>query len=143
MEGERGQAAAEFAMAAMFAMLLIFGIIDFGRAIFTYDIVTSAARLGARYAIVHGSSCTAVGCPATAADIQTFVRGQSPGVDTSQMVVTTTWKSQPATGCSATATPFMSHGCLVVINVKFTVQLATLFTYTLPMSTTSTMMISQ
>ena len=130
-------------MAALFAMLLIFGIIDFGRAIFTYDIVTSAARLGARYAIVHGSSCTAPGCPASATDIQTYVRGQAVGVDPTQMAVTTTWSSSPVTGCPTSASPFTSHGCLVTVQVLYTLQLASIFTYRFPMNTTSKMVISQ
>jgi hypothetical protein len=45
---------AEFAMVAPFFFLLLFGIIEAGRFVFYYEMVNSATREGARYAIVHG-----------------------------------------------------------------------------------------
>ena len=52
----RGQALAEFALVAPLLFLLIFGIIEFGRFIFSYEVLNNATREGARYAIVHGSN---------------------------------------------------------------------------------------
>lgn len=51
-----GQAMAEFAMVAPFFVMLLFGIIEGGRFVFYYEMLNSAAREGARYAIVHGSN---------------------------------------------------------------------------------------
>jgi hypothetical protein len=45
---------AEFAMVAPIFFLLLFGIIEAGRFVFFYEMLTSATREGARYAIVHG-----------------------------------------------------------------------------------------
>lgn len=54
-EHGRGQALAEFALVAPLLFLMIFGIIEFGRFIFAYEVLNNATREAARYAIVHGS----------------------------------------------------------------------------------------
>ena len=58
----RGQAIAEFALVAPIFFLLLFGIIEGGRFVFYYEVLNSATREGARFAIVHGSNA-ADGCP--------------------------------------------------------------------------------
>lgn len=50
------QALVEFALVAPLFFLLLFAIIDFGRYVYYVQILNNAAREGARYAIVHGSS---------------------------------------------------------------------------------------
>lgn len=47
---ETGQALVEFAMIAPFMFLLLFALVDFGRAFYTWLVVTNAAREGARVA---------------------------------------------------------------------------------------------
>jgi hypothetical protein len=60
----RGQALAEFALAAPVFFVLMLGLIELGRAVFYIQILDSAARDGARYAIVHGFQSAAFGeCP--------------------------------------------------------------------------------
>ena len=54
----RGQALVEFALVAPFFFMLLFSIIEFGRAIYYIQILNNAAREGARYAIVHGNEST-------------------------------------------------------------------------------------
>jgi Flp pilus assembly protein TadG len=56
--GERGQALAEFALVLPLLMLLIAGIIEFGRAWNIKQAVTDAAREGARYAVVADGAMT-------------------------------------------------------------------------------------
>lgn len=51
----RGQALTEFALVVPFLLLMLFGIIEFGRFVFAYEVLNNATREGARYAIVHGS----------------------------------------------------------------------------------------
>jgi Flp pilus assembly protein TadG len=48
-----GQALPEFAIIAPVLILLIMGILDFGRGIYAYSAVSNAARMGARTAIVN------------------------------------------------------------------------------------------
>jgi Flp pilus assembly protein TadG len=54
----RGQALVEFALVAPFFFILLFSIVEFGRAIYYIQILNNAAREGARYAIVHGNEST-------------------------------------------------------------------------------------
>lgn len=54
------QALVEFALVAPIFLLLLFGIIEAGRFIFHYEMLSNATRDGARYAIVHGSNSS---CP--------------------------------------------------------------------------------
>jgi Flp pilus assembly protein TadG len=50
---ERGAAAVEFALVLPILVVLAFGIIDFGRLLYTYNNLTSAVREGARFAAVQ------------------------------------------------------------------------------------------
>lgn len=52
-EGGRGQTLVEFALIAPIFFLIVFGLIDGGRAIYAYSTVANAARVGARAAIVN------------------------------------------------------------------------------------------
>ncbi|HUY51175.1 MAG TPA: TadE family protein [Streptosporangiaceae bacterium] len=49
--GQRSQALIEFALISPVLLLLLFGIVDIGRAIFYYDTLNHAAREGARTAV--------------------------------------------------------------------------------------------
>jgi TadE-like protein len=49
--GQRSQALIEFALISPVLLLLLFGIIDIGRAVFYYDTLSHAAREGARTAV--------------------------------------------------------------------------------------------
>src|SRR5262245_53779059 len=50
---ERGTTVAEFATVALVFFVLIFGIIEFGRMLFTHNALADATRRGARYAVLH------------------------------------------------------------------------------------------
>jgi TadE-like protein len=56
----RGTAAVEFAFVAPIVFVLVFGMIEFGRAIMVQQIITNAAREGARVAILSGTTTTSV-----------------------------------------------------------------------------------
>lgn len=112
--GQRGQVMVEFACASLFALILIFGLVDAGRAVFTYDLVGNSARVGARYAMVRGSSCTVGSCPATPSSIATFVTSKSPGFVPNLISVATTWGP---TGCGAKGTN--DPGCVVTVQVSY------------------------
>ncbi len=57
---ESGQTMVEFALTLMILLLLIFGMIDFGRAVYTASIVQWAAQQGARAGIVDPTTVEAV-----------------------------------------------------------------------------------
>ena len=64
---ERGQALVEFALVLPVLLLLIFGIVDAGRLIYTYNTVSNAARNAARVAIVNQSTAGTDTCDTIAA----------------------------------------------------------------------------
>jgi Flp pilus assembly protein TadG len=138
---ERGNALVEFAIASTTMLLLMFGIIDFGRALYTYHLVADGARSGARYAMVRGSTCTVSGCPATQGDIQSYVRGLAPGIDPSALTVTTTWTTSD--GCIDPA--YQGPGCLVAVQASYTFSflIPLMPRFTMPMSSTSQIVIAQ
>lgn len=55
-----GQSMVEFALVAMTFFIILFGLIDFGRAIFEYNLLASSAREGARAAIMQSNTNTDV-----------------------------------------------------------------------------------
>lgn len=52
---ERGQAIVEMALVLPLLIMLLFGIVEFGRVLNTYIVVTNLSREGARFAAVGGS----------------------------------------------------------------------------------------
>jgi Flp pilus assembly protein TadG len=75
LTGERGAAAVEFALIATVLVMLLFGILEYGKLFGELEVLESAAREGARAASVHCGK--AEGC--TAADIQTAVTTAAAG----------------------------------------------------------------
>ncbi len=71
-----GQSLVEFALASVLFFTVLFGIVEFGLAVWQYNTVSNLAQEGARWASVRGSSSS---MPATAAQLQTFVASRSPG----------------------------------------------------------------
>ena len=53
---ERGTTLVEFAIAATVFLTAMFGVIEFGRALWVHNALTDAARRGARYAVLHTAS---------------------------------------------------------------------------------------
>jgi hypothetical protein len=74
---QTSQALIEFALVSPVLLLLLFGIIDIGRAIFYYDTLNHAAREGARVAVRASNQLPTNG------DVLTTVNGQMLGVPVS------------------------------------------------------------
>lgn len=77
----RGSTLVESALSLLLLLTLVFGIIEFGRAFNVYQVMTNAAREGARFAVAPcpfassvGSTCSAGQLPSTSA-VQTYVQG--------------------------------------------------------------------
>lgn len=73
---DEGQSLVEFALASVLFFTVLFGIIQFGLAVWQYNTVANLAQEGARWASVRGSSSSMA---ATAAQLQTYVESRSPG----------------------------------------------------------------
>lgn len=110
----------EFGIAGSLILLVLMAIMEFGNALYAYNVVTNAARLGARYAIVRGSMCTFADCPATSSGVQTYVRSVSPNINANNLTVTTTWSQGADTDCQTS--PYQSAGCLVTVTVSYPFQ---------------------
>ncbi len=86
----RGAAAVEMALITPVFLMLVFGIIEFGRGMMVSNMVTNAAREGARMAVLDGSTNADV----TSA-VQTFMNS-ALGLAPANVAVTIT--TTPATG---------------------------------------------
>jgi Flp pilus assembly protein TadG len=93
-ERSRGQTLTEFALVVPILLLLFMGILDLGRAAYTLNTVSDAARNGVREAIVN-QDCSA---------IATRARSVAAAVDLSgsSAVQVTIWKSPTPSGASET-----------------------------------------
>jgi len=56
----RAAAAVEFAVIAPVFLLLVFGMIEYGRMVMVYQVLTNASREGARAAVLDGATATSV-----------------------------------------------------------------------------------
>lgn len=62
---QRGSTIIEFAFIALLLMIVILAGIEFDRMVLVYTTVANSAKVGVRYAIVHGNNRTGVGDPAS------------------------------------------------------------------------------
>lgn len=126
-----GTALVEFGLVIVVFFMFVFGVMDFGRALYTYHFVSNAACEATRYAMVRGSSSTD---PATAAEIEGYVKSLAPqGIDPNTLTVSTSWSPSHAPGSS------------VRIQVSDNFQCMSPFfrTYHMKLSDSSQMVISQ
>lgn len=75
---ERGSTLVEFSIAATVFLLVMFAVIEFGRAVWTHNALADAARRGARYAVINQA--------ANAASVKNVVVYGSPDGGTSPVV---------------------------------------------------------
>jgi Flp pilus assembly protein TadG len=142
---ERGSALAETAVVMTVLLMLMFGIIDFGRALYTYSFVAQLARQGARWAIVRGADSCAGGidnCNATSAELQTYVQSLNEGA-TNASSISATLTTGTSPGCTSGNAP----GCTAIVTVTYPFKFLLPFMPsgslgTIHMSSTSTMVIS-
>ena len=157
---EDGATLVEIALASSILFTAVFGIIILSLALYTYDFVADAARIGARYAIVRGSYCTGfTECSAggaTATDISNYVTGLNyPGIDPANLTVTAAWYNVNQVGGAATTVTLCSNSSPTGCNVprKNAVAVTVLYAYplnipyfgstTLNLTSTSQLVISQ
>jgi Flp pilus assembly protein TadG len=154
--GERGGTLVEFAIAMVITLVLMFAMIDFARALYSFHFISEAAREGTRFASVRGADCSASAgpCPAQPADIVTFVQQLVPqGIDSTQVTITPNWPNPnnlPMCGNPPQDYP----GCTVQVTVAYNFNFIFPFNFynlppisfaasTITMSSTSQMVISR
>jgi Flp pilus assembly protein TadG len=153
---EAGSSLTEFTLSVTVLLMLLFGILDLSRALYIDHFVSGAAREGARYAMVRGSSfnnvsCTTpstTACTATQAAVISYVKSLAPtGVSTANLTVQATWPGTSANGnnCVSAVTPSNGPGCIVkvVVTDAFSFAVPYFPAAGLNLSSTSTVAISQ
>jgi Flp pilus assembly protein TadG len=137
----------EMVVAAACFFALLFGIIDFGRALYTYGFVGQLAREGARWWIVRGTtSCTNSNnqlndCNATTAQVTSYVQSLNEGATNAPSIQV----SPAPVSCPNGAAAAVSPGCTVSVKVTypFTFIMGYLPGAQINMSSTSEMVVSQ
>lgn len=154
---EKGSTMVEFALVCTFFLLLLFGIIDFGRALYTYHFLSNAARTASRWAAVNGGACASDGScngtapmnngPASQTDVQKYVQNLTPGgIDPSKITVTACGVTSGAGKCadSPPGCTLNEPGCMVKVSVSynFNFLVPLVRSAAIPMSSTSEMVIA-
>jgi Flp pilus assembly protein TadG len=143
LRSERGTSTIEFALGASLLFMSVCGIMAIAFALYTYNIVSEAAREGARYAIVRGADCHfgSPCTPATSGNIQTYVQHLGfPG--SSNMLATASWFPPPGGTCTP-CTNIPGNQVKVTVTYSFPVVIPFVPNRTLSMSNTAEMVISQ
>jgi Flp pilus assembly protein TadG len=145
---QEGSASLEFALSAVVLLTLVLGIMQMSLAVYTYHVISEAAREGTRYAMVRGNTCNASGasCTVGASQIQSYIKNIGlPTIQASNLTVTTTYSDYPAgSGCTPNAN-CANPGNMVTVKVAYAYPLNIPFvpSNTLNMTSTSAMVISQ
>lgn len=123
---ETGSAIVEFAVAVVLLLVMVFGVMDFGRALYTYHFLSNAARDATRWASVNGATCTSDGScpggPASQSTLNTYVQNiVPPGVDPSKVTVAQACGVEGWGKCSASpATCILDEpGCDVQVQLSY------------------------
>lgn len=126
----KGQAMVEMALVIGFLVLLIFGMTEFGRAMYTRNTLNNAARAGARVAVVTPSSsfpslsATSVDCSSIPSNsIYAAVCTGIAGGGIQNKTVTVTVGIQDPSGGTQT-TPASGYSINVTVQASFTPVLA-------------------
>jgi Flp pilus assembly protein TadG len=142
--GQRGSTLIEYTFVLLMSLTMLFGIIDFGRALYAYHYISNAAREGTRYASVRGATCdnaTVTPCPATTREIQNYATNAPLGIDTTRLTAVASFVSNGVAVCSVTNN---YPGCGVQVTVRYRFQfLFPLMPSNFRMSSTSQMIISR
>ena len=138
LKGEQGASLLEYAFIAMLFMIMLLGIIDFGRALYAYHFVSHAAREATRWAAVNGYTCgpgTTAGTPfdgscngtapmnngpASSTDIQNYVTSLVPsGLDSSKVTTTPNWPTPPEPAICTTTPTTLGCNCYVAATQNY------------------------
>jgi Flp pilus assembly protein TadG len=119
---QRGNSLVEHALVITVLLAVMFGIVDCGRALYTYNFVSNAAREATRWASVRGFTCSTLcgGSPATGSDVQTFAQNvpAGMGLDPAKIVATTSWVAPPNNSPVCTVHD-NNPGCIVKVKVEY------------------------
>ena len=139
---ERGSTLIEFGLVITVLLLFLFGIIDFGRALYAYHFVGNAARQATRFAIVRGTtwqnSCDDTtsltgGCQASSENVQYYVQQLANGSgiynssgntnpNNASLIATLQAQPSPDGGSLTCNTVPITPGCTAEVTVQYAFQ---------------------
>jgi Flp pilus assembly protein TadG len=121
LKDKRGQSLVEFGACAFLTVMLLLAVVEFGRMVLVYTTVNNAARIGVRFAMVHGSDNSV----ATTA-VQTVVNNylSAAAIDTTSSTVTVSYPGYTPLACASGSN---KPGCPVKVVVSYPYQ--TMVTY--------------
>lgn len=131
---QSGQAGVEFTLAAVLFVMVTFGLIELGVAVYTYNTVNHAASECVRYAIVHSPTGPN---PATNSEIKQVVENDLQALSSDQLTVTVTWPADSNLPSQDDAQ------CVVSYNYQVEIPFASAASRTLTLTSTSRMLVSQ
>ena len=109
---ERAQGTVEFALVLLVFVSLVFGIFDLGRSVWDYNMISEAARVGARAGMISASGAPAASAYNTVISraIDEIIPGAMTGFDSSlngsaNTSISTTFCTATFTGVCCLATP--------------------------------------
>jgi hypothetical protein len=142
---ETGGSMIEMVLSSTVMLAILLCMVQVCLVLYAYCCTAMAAREGTRYAIVRGSACSsfATACPATVANVQSYVQGlRFPAVNAAAFGVTPTYSATPS---GSSCSPCNSPGDQVKIQVTYSypIALPMVSKMTLSLSSTSQMTISQ
>jgi TadE-like protein len=116
-----GQGMVEFALLVPVLMLMILGIADGARAVYTYNIISNSAREGAREAILAYNQCHNAGAPCSTPPSGTTVVGVDNAVSRAGAGIVSYVFKDTATDLPGTApscNPVPNQGCVWIFIVN-------------------------
>lgn len=128
--GERGQAMVEFAFVMPLLVLILMGVFDLGRAVYAYNVISSAAREGARYGVFK---------PLDLTGIQNQAKANTPALDPNLIAVTSLCIVTTKADGTLSTCPYKPS--LIEVTVTYVFQPVTLLFTPLTMTSRSEMMI--
>jgi Flp pilus assembly protein TadG len=157
---ERGSELVEFSVVLWLLIVVLFGVYEWGYAMYAYHFTTYAAQQATRFAMVRGytwsqyttTDCSTsappsftikYGCTASSADIQNYVQSLAPGaINSSNVTIDTTssdiWPGKNPDNTTSGCSIVNNKGCLVKVTVNYTYNfLPFLKISAVPMSATS------
>lgn len=127
---QRGNTLVESALVIVAYFYMLLGTVEFGRMVYTFHYLSHAARDGARYASLHGTSSSS---PADATAVKNYLSTWGVGITQSDLTVTLSYTPNGNPGGNA----------LVTLSYVFRPAVGYLFPSTLTLAARSKMTVLQ
>jgi Flp pilus assembly protein TadG len=149
--GQRGAVLIEQALIIPILVALFFGIVDMGRALYSYTYVSYIARDATRWASVRSTGLNGPPAPVDSGDVSNYVKNVSgTGLDPARITASAIFVAPPnatplCPGGTGNSRQNRKPGCVVQVTVNYNFKFFFPFipVRTLPMSSESQMIITQ